>query len=92
MEGILQSRELLHGIRELIREEFKNEGLLKEPWRFRKIDEVLSPTKVKCFVDGSDTSIVISCNPDVLFRKNDEVWIVNTARDNKSRFVLCKRF
>lgn len=92
MQEVLQSRELLNGIRELIREEMKNEGLLKEPWRFGKISEVLTPTKVKCFVDGSDVAITISSNPHHTFQVDDEVFVINTARDNKSRFVLCKRF
>lgn len=86
------NKELINGIRLIVQEELKASGLLQESWRMGTIAEVISPNKVKCFVDGSDVAITISCNPDVIFEVENEVWVINTARDGKSKYVLCKRF
>lgn len=86
------NKELIAGMRRIVQEELIASGLLLNTWRMGKIAEIISSNKVKCFVDGSDVAITISCNPDVVFNVDDEVWIINTSRDGHSKFVLCKRF
>ena len=84
---------LLHmHIRNIVLDELKTLGLLQNPFRLGKVDSVISQNKLKVFIDGSDTSVTVSCDPDKTFAAGDEVWIEITARDNKSKFVRTKRY
>lgn len=86
------SKFILNEITNIVYGILNKENLLFNSWRFGKVAEVISTTKLKCYIDGSDVAITVSCNPDITFAINDEIWIVNTAKDNSSRFALCKRF
>lgn len=91
MDGLDYSKEFADAVKSIVHMELNNLGLLLIAFRNGKVDTVISPTQLKCFVDGDTTSITIPCNPDVTFATGDSILIVNTARDGKSRFVLCKR-
>lgn len=88
MDGSKESYEI---IKEIARQEIERLGLLINPYRLGKVDSVLSPTKLKVFIDGSAESVTVPCNPDVTFKAKDEVWVVLTSRDGKSKFVPFKR-
>lgn len=66
-------------------------NLLQGNWHVGKVDTVVSPTRLYCFVDGSNTSQLIASNPDVTFSPNDEIFIIFINNNSKDKFALCKR-
>lgn len=76
---------------EIILNVLKKEGLLVKPYHHGIVDSVISPTKLKVFVDGSDVSQTISCNPDITFEKGDHVWVVYINNSPRDKFVISKR-
>lgn len=67
------------------------QGLLTGQWHLGTVDQVISPTKLKVFVDGSDVSQTISCNPDVAFAVGNHVWVIYINGNPRDKFVLSKR-
>ena len=84
--------ELHSYIRTILLDELFALGLLQSPFRLGKVESVISQNKLKVFIDGSDTAVTVSCDPDKTFVAGDEVWVEITSRDNKSKFVRTKRF
>ncbi|MGD6876760.1 hypothetical protein [Bacillus infantis] len=67
------------------------EKLLNKQWHLGTIDTVISPLKVKVFVDGSDVSQTVSCNPDITFTSGDYVWVLYINGNPRDKFVISKR-
>lgn len=65
--------------------------LLNGQWHFGKVDQVVSPSQLKVFVDGSTTSQTINCNPDITFQPNDHVIIVYINGNPRDKFVISRR-
>lgn len=65
--------------------------LLNNQWHVGKVDSILSPTKLKVFVDGSETSLTVSCNPDITFNVGDYVWVIFINGNPRDKFVISKR-
>lgn len=75
-------------IRDIAREELKALNLDIKPWHQGKINEVVSPTKLKVFVDGSDTAQTIPCSKNEPYAVGDEVWIVYINNNPRDKFVF----
>jgi hypothetical protein len=69
----------------------KNENLLKSEWHLGKVDRVISNTKISAFVDGSNVSQIIPCNPDVTFNSGDEIFIIFLNNDSRNKYAISKR-
>jgi hypothetical protein len=67
------------------------EGLLNRQWGYGEVDEVISPSKLKVFINGGETSHIIPCNPDVSFQPNDHVIIVYINGISNDKFVISRR-
>lgn len=74
-------------ITKIVRDEINQ---LKE-WHLGEIESVIDTKKVRCFVDGSNLSQIISCNPDIIFNQGDHVWVIFINSDSKNKFVISKR-
>ncbi|MGG3892000.1 hypothetical protein [Metabacillus fastidiosus] len=66
-------------------------GLLNGQWHLGEVTQVLSPTKLKVKVDGSETEQTISCNPDVTFQTGNHVWVIFINGNGRDKFVISKR-
>jgi hypothetical protein len=69
----------------------KTEGLLNSQWGYGKVDEVISSSKLKVFVNGGLESTLIPCNPDITFSPEDHVVVVNVNGNTNDRFVISRR-
>jgi hypothetical protein len=78
-------------LREIVREELKSQSLLDKQWHHGLVESVDSSIKLKVFVDGSEISQTISCNPDVSFSVGDQVWVIYINGNPRDKFVLAKR-
>lgn len=67
------------------------EKLLNKSWHLGTVDSVVSPLKLKVFVDGSTTSQTVSCNPDITFVTGDYVWVLYINGNPRDKFVISKR-
>lgn len=87
----MDEKELIKIIKNLINIELKNNNILLGQWHLGKIESIINNKLLSVFVDGSNVSQKIPCNPDIGFNINDEVWVVFINNDSKNKFVLCKR-
>jgi hypothetical protein len=69
----------------------RSEGLLNKQWGFGEVEEVISPSKLKVFVNGSTTSHIVPCNPDITFQPDDHVIIVFINGNSNDKFVISRR-
>lgn len=77
-------------IKTIVQNELKAQNLVGN-WHLGVVDSVTSSKKLSVFVDGSTTAQSISCNPDVTFNVNDEVWVVFINGNPRDKFVISKR-
>lgn len=87
----MNDKQIYDQMKEIVLDVMKAEGLLVGQWHLGTVDEIVSPTKLKVFVDGSDTSQTISCNPDVVFTAGSHVWVVFINGNARDKFVLSRR-
>lgn len=66
-------------------------GLLNGQWHLGEVTEIVSQTKLKVKVDGSELSQTLSCNPDVTFQIEDHVWVIFINGNARDKFVIAKR-
>lgn len=66
-------------------------GLLNGQWHLGEVTEIISNTKLKVKVDGSDLAQTLSCNPDVTFQIGDHVWVIFINGNARDKFVISKR-
>lgn len=87
----MNDKQVYDSIKEIVMDVMRAEGLLVGHWHLGTVDEVLSSTKLKVFVDGSDVAQTISCNPDVTFEVDSHVWVVYINGNARDKFVISKR-
>lgn len=87
----MNDRQLYDSIKEIVLDVMRAEGAFIGQWHLGLVDSIVSPTKLKVFVDGSTTSQTISCNPDVTFPVESHVWVVYINGNARDKFVLSKR-
>lgn len=78
-------------VEDIVLKVLKNKNLLVGNWHLGEVDEVISQTKLKVFIDGGETSVTVSCNPDITFNVGDHVWVIFINGNTRDKFVLCKR-
>ena len=66
----------------------QKEKLDIRPWHNGKVTQVLSPTKLKVCVDGSDVEQTISCSKNEPYKVGDEVWVVYINNNARNKFVF----
>lgn len=88
---MLNDKQTYDAIKEIIMDVLNTQGLLAGQWHLGTVDQVVSTTKLKVFVDGSTTSQTISCNPDITFGVGDQIWVIFINGNRRDKFALCKR-
>jgi hypothetical protein len=88
---IKMDRQFYEYVKQIVIDILKSNGMFIGQWHVGTVDQVISPTRLKVFVDGSNTSQTIPCNPDVTFNVGDYVWVVYINGNPRDKFVLCKR-
>lgn len=78
-------------VKRIVYQILNNENLLRREWHLGKVESVIDTKSLMVFVDGSITSQKVSCNPDITFAANDEVWVLFINGDSKNKFVISKR-
>lgn len=68
----------------------QKEKLLQSEFHFGKVDSVISSSQIKCFIDGSSTSVTVPCNPDVTFNVGDSVIVIFINNDPKNKYCLSR--
>jgi hypothetical protein len=68
----------------------RKEKLLQSEFHIGKVEEVISDRQLSVFVDGSNTSQKIKCNPDVTFTVNDQVIVIFINNNPNSKYVLSR--
>lgn len=78
-------------LKKLIYKILEEENLLKGEWHLGKVASVIDYKTLTVYVDGSTTAQTISCNPNITFNINDEVWVHFVNGDSKNKFIPYKR-
>jgi hypothetical protein len=68
--------EIYTTIKDVVYTILENENLLKTDWHLGKVKDVISPTLLNVFVDGSKKEQQIPCNPKVTFAEGEEVYVL----------------
>ena len=87
----MNDKQIYNQIRRIVLDVLESEGMFIKEWHHGKVDVVTSPTHLKVFVDGSEMSQTISCNPDVTFTVGDEVWVLYINGNPRDKHVISKR-
>jgi hypothetical protein len=88
---MMNDKQIYEKIKTIVLDVLKSQGLLQGQWHLGQVSDVISTKQIKVFVDGSDTSQTVSCNPDITFNVNDEVWVVYINGNPRDKFVISKR-
>jgi hypothetical protein len=88
---INQANEFERIIRQQIYKILQEEKLLQGEWHLGKVDGILSRYSLRAFIDGSETSYSIPCNPNIIFTVGDEIWVHFVNGDSKNKFASYKR-
>jgi hypothetical protein len=83
--------DLLNTVEQLVLKVLDSNRLLTGNWHLGSVDQIISAGKLKVFVDGSDTSQTVSCDPDKTFSQGDHVWVVFINGNPRDKFVISKR-
>lgn len=78
-------------IEQIILNVLNDKGILNGQWHLGEVETVVSPLKLKVFVDGDVTSQTVSCNPDITFNAGDHVWVIFINGNPRDKFVVSKR-
>lgn len=87
----MNDKQIYDKVKEIVLDVMKAEGAFVGQWHLGTVDTIVSPTKLKVFVDGSTVSQTVSCNPDVTFTKGNYVWVVYINGNPRDKFVLSRR-
>jgi hypothetical protein len=87
----MDDKKIYNLISEIVTDMLNKQGLLLGHWHLGTVDQVLSSTKLKVFVDGSDVSQTVSCNPDVTFATGNHIWVVFINGNSRDKFAISKR-
>lgn len=68
----------------------RKESLLISEWRLGKVESVISPSKIKAYIDGGNVAQTIAANPNEIFEIGDEIWVI-CPRNSVSKFALTRR-
>lgn len=82
---------LLEYVEKIIYMVLRKHNLLQGEWHLGKVKSVISDKLLEVYIDGSDQSQTVKCNPDVPFEVNDAVYITYINRDSKNKFVISRR-
>lgn len=87
----MNDKKIYDQVKEIVLDVMKSQGALIGQWHLGFVEQVVSPTKLKVFIDGSEISQTISCNPDVAFTIGSHVWVIYINGNPRDKFVLTKR-
>lgn len=87
----MNDKQFYDKINEIVNDVLVAKGLLVAQWHLGIVDQVISTTKLKVFIDGGDVSQSTSCNPDVTFEQGNHVWVIYINGNPRDKFVLSKR-
>jgi len=87
----MSDKKIYDQVAEIVLDVMRTQGLLVGQWHLGTVDQIVSTTKLKVFVDGSEISQTISCNPDVVFGVGNHVWVIYINGNPRDKFVLTKR-
>ncbi|MDT0160259.1 hypothetical protein [Bacillus sp. AG4(2022)] len=76
---------------EIVKNTINSLGLQVGQWHLGKVTEVVSLTKLKVIVDDGQFAQTVSCNPDITFAVDDQVWVIFINGNPRDKFVLSKR-
>lgn len=85
------SKRLYEYVTKIIYKILEKENVLQSEWLLGKVDVVVDSKTLKCFINGSATSLTVNCNPDVTFHVGDEIWIICVNNNPINKFALCRR-
>jgi len=83
--------EFLDIVRSIFYTELKKLNKLTGEWHLGKVNSVISPYVLSVFVDGSTSAQNIPCNPNIIFNKDEEVWVHYINGNPMDKFVPYKR-
>lgn len=86
-----QSQMFLNGVQKIVYSILSKENLLQGEWHLGIVDEVISATTLRVRVDGSPTAQLVQCNPNVVFKQDDHVFVIYVNGNSKDKYVLAQR-
>lgn len=91
MQGFNFDSKLFNTVKKIVYIILRKENLLQGQWHIGTVKTVLSPYMLDVYVDGSENSQKIPCNPDIKFLEGEKIWILYINGDNRNKFVPFKR-
>lgn len=85
------NEQFINAVEKIVMQLLRKFNLLQGDHRLGTVDEVLSPTKLKVFVDGGSESQTVSCNPDVQFVSGDNVYVLFINNNPNDKYVPYRR-
>jgi hypothetical protein len=82
---------LLEFVEKIVYMVLRKHNLLQGEYHLGKVKTVISNRLLEVYIDGSDQSQKVKCNPDVTFSVNDTVYVIYANRDSKNKFVICRK-
>lgn len=86
-----ESEHVYEKIRKVVYQVLGDNNLLQGHWHLGKVESVIDRYKLKVFIDSSTSPQTVPCNPNVIFRPNDEVWVHYVNGNSMNKFVPYKR-
>ncbi len=78
-------------VKKIVEQILVDKNVLRGDIHYGEVDEVISSSKLKVKLDGSDTPQKIPCNPDITFNIGDQVVVQFFNKNPKDKFVICRR-
>lgn len=78
-------------VKKIVKQILIDEDVLRGDIHYGIVDEVVSSSKLKIKLDGSDIAQTIPCNPDVNFSSGDHVVVQFFNKNPKDKFVICRK-
>lgn len=74
-------------VEKIVETVLQNKGLLNGQWHLGTVEQVISPTRLSVFVDGSTVPQTIPCNPKVIFSVGDKVFVLYVNGKSSDKYV-----
>jgi hypothetical protein len=86
-----EQQEFYKIIQDVVKSEISNLGLNLGNWQLGIVESVVSPKKLKVFINGAKVSQEVPCNPDVAFAAGDNVFVIFINGDQRNKYVMSRR-
>jgi hypothetical protein len=87
-----QGFKLYDTIEKMVMKILTEQKVLNSTFLLGKVDQVISESKLRVFINGSTVAQLVNCNPDITFSVGDHVVIANLSRTSShDKFVISRR-